>query len=106
MELWEVIRSFSWGNAPAVPVGEAGEETESKKPGALVGTVMAGVMNVRSGPDTRFADLGDLVKGQKVPVLGIEGTHFWIKIGEDPDRWAAVEHAGKTYIEISEDRDA
>lgn len=99
-ELWEVIRSYGWGNDPVIPVGEAGEETEPVVIRALVGRVKAGVMNYRSGPGTRFTDLGDLVQGAEVPVLGIAGSDFWVKIGENPERWAAAEYGGKSYMEI------
>ena len=58
-------------------------------------------VNIRSGPGTSFADIGDLLAGAVVEVLEAKTFHdpmrIWYRIGHK--QWAAKLYAGTVFLE-------
>lgn len=111
---WEVVKQFkvdpcgggagsgqSTGNTQPKPpeTGDGGPETGQAR---LQGTVLTQMVNVRTGPGTRFRDVGDKLQNETVPILEIGGTDMWAKINHDPEQWVAIEHGGVRYLGVSD----
>ena len=67
------IAALGIGSAPAVQAQGAGEEVAHQ-----TGTVLASRLNVRSGPGVTYSALGDLKQGDRVEVIGRQGS--WLQI--------------------------
>lgn len=53
-------------------------------------------MNVRAGPSTDFADVGDLKTGQILNVINVAGGNSWIEF--ESGKWAALNYNGIAYL--------
>ncbi len=71
-ERQQAITNYNWGNQPPAPVGWP----------QVIGhiTVSAATLNVRQGPGTSYADLGDLIQGTGWFYYRKEGA--WVMIGD------------------------
>ena len=58
--------------------------------------VAVGQINIRSGPSTTTADVGDLTKNMVLSVSDLSGNDAWVKIGEG--RWAAFAKNGQRFM--------
>ena len=67
------IAAIGIGPAPAAQAQGAGEEAAHQ-----TGTVLASRLNVRSGPGVTYSTLGDLKQGDRVEVIGRQGS--WLQI--------------------------
>lgn len=64
-------------------------------------TVQTATLNIRAGPGTGYADIGDLTLGQKVKAhkLAVNAKDsVWAKIDPDAERWCAIVFGGKVYL--------
>ena len=96
-EVWNTICSFQL-------TVDSGQETEDGGPGQKArAEVVAQMVNIRTGPGTRFADVGDYYGGVEVDVLDIQGTDAWIKVSENPERWIAAYYLNKRYVRLLND---
>ena len=94
--LWDVISSYPWpaeepAPAPEPPVGQA-----------LVMSVVASALNVRSGPGIGYPIVGSLSASDQVIVQDIAApTEAWVQheSGNLPTGWSAAKYGGKTYLE-------
>jgi len=64
------------------------------------GVVLVASLHVRKDHSTSSETVAGLVKGEKVKIVSTwtDGKNTWAQLG--PDRWAAIEHNGKTMIEV------
>lgn len=62
--------------------------------------VIAQNLNIRSGPGTAFADVGDLHAGDIVTATGISAATYWVEI--EPGKWACGSLNGVKYMEVIE----
>lgn len=63
--------------------------------------VTAPVLNIRSGPGTQYADIGDLYEGQILTAQNIAAIgEAWVEF--EPGKWAALKAGGKQYLEVVE----
>lgn len=61
--------------------------------------VIVPVLNIRSGPGTQHADIGDLYEGQIVTAVNIDAANeAWVEFEEG--KWAAYKFGGKKFLEI------
>lgn len=58
--------------------------------------VIRPVLNIRAGPGTGYADLGDLHEGDIVTVGNVSGNDAWVEI--TPGRWACARQANIQYL--------
>ena len=58
--------------------------------------VNVGQMNIRSGPSTTAADVGDLTQNMVLSVSDLAGNDVWVKVGEG--RWAAFAKNGQRFM--------
>jgi hypothetical protein len=65
------------------------------------GVVLVASLHVRKDHSTTSETMAGLVKGEKVKIISTwtDGKNTWAQLG--PDRWAAIEHNGKTMIEVA-----
>jgi len=91
-DVWEKISGFQ------LTVDSGQEEI----PGVVhpKAKVVSQMVNIRTGPGTQFADVGDYYGGVEVDVLDIQGTDAWIKIQENPERWIAAYYQDKRYVRL------
>lgn len=68
--------------------------------GTVVGTPF---INVRSGPGTKYADIGDLPAGTQVNILALDGQDVWAEI--EPGKWACVRTGLKELIKVRPEQD-
>lgn len=103
---WEVVKQFK-----VDPCGGgvgSGQSTGGNDGGPGTGDgqvyprakVVSQMVNIRTGPGTQFADVGDYYGGVEVDVYDIQGADAWIKIQEDPERWIAAYHGEKRYVRL------
>lgn len=57
-------------------------------------------INVRSGPGTGYADIGDLPTGEAINVRTIGGSDVWIEIA--PGKWACARTGGRDLMRIDQ----
>ena len=67
------IAAIGIGTAPPAQAQGAGEEAAHQ-----IGIVLASRLNVRSGPGVTYSALGDLKQGDRVEVIGRQGS--WLQI--------------------------
>jgi GH25 family lysozyme M1 (1,4-beta-N-acetylmuramidase) len=60
--------------------------------------VTASLINVRSGPDVKYDDIGDLRSADLLDVLSIDGQDVWVEF--EPGQWAAFAVNGRRFMEI------
>lgn len=90
-DAWDAIAAFEM----------SGDEGPGQEPvTGMQAEVVSQMVNVRTGPGTNFADVGDLLGGKTVDVLDIMGTDAWIKIQQNPERWIAAYHQNKRYVRL------
>lgn len=96
-DVWNTISSFEMTGDGGPGMGE--------EPGLVhpKAKVVSQMVNIRTGPGTWFADVGDYYGGVEVDVLDIQGTDAWIKIQEDPERWIAAYYLNKRYVRLVHD---
>ena len=99
-DVWNVIKQFKVDSGQSEGPGTGDGGPEASHPRA---EVVAQMVNIRTGPGTRFADVGDYYGGVEVDVLDIQGTDAWIKISENPERWIAAYHLNKRYVRLMND---
>jgi hypothetical protein len=65
------------------------------------GVVLVASLHVRKDHSTTSETMAGLSKGDKVTIISTwtDGKNTWAQLG--PDRWAAIEHNGKTMIEVA-----
>ena len=58
-------------------------------------------LNVRTGPGTNYADIGDLVPNTIFQIQDVGGSNAWVQIkgGEYDGRWVCVEENSRRYCE-------
>jgi hypothetical protein len=99
---WEAIKQFAFGSGQVTPKPPQPPETGTTAGKGKIGTVLTQNVNVRTGPGVRFSDVGDLVRGESVPILDIGGADAWAKIQDYPERWVAIETGGVRYLGVSD----
>lgn len=57
-------------------------------------------INVRSGPGTGYADIGDLPTGEAINVTAVGGSDVWIEIA--PGKWACARTGGRDLMRIDQ----
>ena len=64
------------------------------------GVVLVASLHVRKDHSTSSETVAGLVKGEKVKIVSTwtDGKNTWAQLG--PDKWVAIEHNGKTMIEV------
>lgn len=58
--------------------------------------VLPAKLNVRSGPGTAYADIGDLFAGDVISVKNVGGTDSWIEF--EPGKWACFQLSSRVYL--------
>lgn len=78
---------------PQPPTPPGGDELKMQ--------VTADVLNVRDGPGTTYADVGDLHAGDVVDLLNVGGTGAWVQIkgGQYDGKWICVQLSSSRYCE-------
>ncbi|MDX2162304.1 MAG: GH25 family lysozyme [bacterium] len=69
--------------------------------GRLRARVTASSVNVRSGPNVNFQDVGDLTRGQDVNAITFTGKQAWVKIRPDAEQWVAFALEGEPFITLT-----
>lgn len=77
-----------------LPIGDVPPEPEPDK--LLTMRVIRPILNIRAGPGTGFADLGDLHEGDIVTVSDVAGSDAWACI--EPGRWACIRQGSTQYL--------
>ena len=101
-DVWEVIKQFKVESGQSTGGNDGGPGTGDGQ-GHPRAKVVSQMVNIRTGPGTQFADVGDYYGGVEVDVLDIQGTDAWIKIQENPERWIAAYHLNKRYVRLVND---
>lgn len=96
-EVWQAISD--WSGSPVTPPEPVDPPMQATT--GLVGQVLTKYVNIRNGPSTSHADVGDLLRGEKREILDVAGSDAWVKICDDPERWVAAEHLGTRYLHIT-----
>lgn len=61
--------------------------------------VLVDSLNVRNGPNSNFADVGDLTKGQIVTVSALSGANIWVNF--EPGKWSAFRAGGVSFMDLT-----
>lgn len=73
---------------------------ELQADGRVLARVIARRVNVRSGPGTDFADVGDLERDDAVEVLEIGGRDAWVRWS--PSQWTALQVGDRVFLAAEE----
>jgi hypothetical protein len=92
--LWDTVAALWRDGAPV----EKPEEPEPVENGSMRLQVLVDVLNVRTGPGINFPDVGDLHRGDTVEISAVSGAECWVRIGQNPDRWACVQRGGTKFM--------
>jgi hypothetical protein len=86
---------------PQAPAPKPVTPIPAPAPKSSEGVVLVASLHVRKGHSTTSETMAGLVKGEKVKIISTwtDGKNTWAQLG--PDRWAAIEHNGKTMIEVA-----
>ncbi|MGQ9910553.1 MAG: GH25 family lysozyme [Candidatus Flexifilum sp.] len=60
--------------------------------------VLVDTLNVRSGPNANFADVGDLSKGEIVTISALSGSNIWVHF--EAGKWAAFRAGDVSFMEL------
>lgn len=63
----------------------------------LQARVSVSSLNIRNGPSTNYADIGNLKMGDVLNIIALDGKDVWIEF--EPGKWAAFIFRGKRYME-------
>jgi len=67
-------------------------------PDQLKARVVAQGLNIRTGPNMNYADIGDLHQGDEVSIGEIDGNAVWVEFA--PGKWSALSLSGKRFMEV------
>lgn len=94
-------RKFEWLDAIA---GVVPEEPVEELPGSFDIVVDVDVLNIREAPTTRSKDCGNVVRGQRLTALNVEGNDAWAKIA--PNRYVCIRQGAKQYVKLAPEAQA
>jgi hypothetical protein len=94
--IWKAIAE--WDGALSDP--EEPEYVPVEEVVGMYGEVVSDWVNVRNGPSINHADIGDLVKGERVKIYDVDGSDVWCLINLDPPKWVAKRFLDKVYVRI------
>lgn len=66
-------------------------------PTSLQMKVIADALNIRSGPNAKYKDIGDLHKGDIVNVINVFGNPLWIEF--EPGKFCCAQNSDGVYLE-------
>lgn len=92
----ESLYKFAGKTVLEQPVEQPSSPPETIETGGIRLEVLVDGMNVRGGPSTSYAVLGNLRQGEIVTARNVSGANSWVEIA--PDRWAAVQYGGVKYM--------